>query len=212
MNTISRKTLGLIVGLFIVTGILLYMAIAPTLKTNTSNKPQAIVPTPTSAAHSVLSFTPDTIAAVPGVPSTVAIELSTGENNVRAVQIELAYDPAVLSNVSIKSGTFFATPAELIAPTVNAKTGRVSYAFGVPAPKKGTGTVAMLTFTPRLTTSSVNGTPTPSNTTQITFVPLSKVAAAGVGPSVLKTSSNLTVTIKKPGVTQTTVTTPVPTN
>ena len=101
MNTISKKTLGLIIGLFIVTGILLYMAIAPTLKTNKPGTRQVIVPTPTSAAQSVLAFTPSSVTASPGVPSTVAIELTTGDNNVRAVQLELTYDPSVLSNVTI---------------------------------------------------------------------------------------------------------------
>jgi hypothetical protein len=210
MNTISRKTLGLIIGLFIVTGILLYMAIAPTLKTNKPSSNQAIVPTPTSAAQSILSFTPTAITAVTGVPTTVSIDLSTGDNNVRAVQVELSYDPAVLSNVSIKGGSFFSNPAELIPASVNAKTGRVSYAVGVPTPKKGTGTVATLTFTPRLTNLPTSPTPTVGNTTEIKFVSLSKVAASGVGPSVLKTSSNLMVTITKPGTTTKTVPSAMP--
>lgn len=207
MNTISKKTLGLIIGLFIVTGILLYLAIAPTLKTNKPSTTQTIVPTPTSAAQSVLVFTPATVTATPGVPSTVAIELSTGENDVRAVQLELSYDPTVLSNVSIKGGTFFSNATELIPATINTRTGRVSYAFGVPTPKKGTGTVALLTFTPRLTTPANSATPSAATTTEIKLIPLSKVAAAGIGPSVLKTSSNLEVTIapKTTGATTTTL-------
>lgn len=210
MNTISKKTLGLIIGLFIVTGILLYMAVAPTLKTNKPSQTQTIVPTPTSAAQSILAFSPASVAATPGVPSTVAIELTTGNNNVRAVQIELSYDPTALSNVSIKGGTFFPNATELIPASVNTRTGRISYAIGVPTPKKGTGTVAMLTFTPHLTTTGVSATPSAATTTQITFTPLSKVAASGIGPSVLKTSSNLVVTVA-PKTTGTTVTIPVTT-
>jgi hypothetical protein len=198
MNTISRKTLGLIIGLFIVTGILLYMAIAPTLKTTKpGTTKQTIVPTPTSAAQSILSFTPSSINALAGVPSTVAIELTTGDNNVRAVQLELSYDPSVLSNVSMKGGTFFPNATELIPANVNLKTGRISYAIGVATPKKGTGTVAMLTFTPRLAGASVSATPSAAPMTEVKFISLTKIAASGIGPSVLKTSSNLTVTVTK---------------
>lgn len=208
MNTISKKTIGLIIGLFIVTGILLYMAVAPTLNKRVTTSKEAMTPSPTSAAQSTLRFNPGTITATAGVPTSVDVELSTGDNNVRAVQVELAYDPLVLSNVSIKGGTFFANPAELIPSTVNAKTGRVSYAIGVPNPKKGTGTVATVTFTPRLTSVAVSGAPTNPSTTEISFVSLSKVAAAGIGSSVLKTSSNLSVTITRiAGVTPVTTTT-----
>jgi hypothetical protein len=192
MNTISRKTLGLIIGL------LLYMAIAPTLKTTKpGTTKQTIVPTPTSAAQSILSFTPSSINALAGVPSTVAIELTTGDNNVRAVQLELSYDPSVLSNVSMKGGTFFPNATELIPANVNLKTGRISYAIGVATPKKGTGTVAMLTFTPRLAGASVSATPSAAPMTEVKFISLTKIAASGIGPSVLKTSSNLTVTVTK---------------
>lgn len=187
----SKKTLALIISLVVLTAVLLVIALSTKEQKVANNTPSvpSEQPSPTPPAHSVLTMTPATLdlsTRATGI-HTVDVAIDSDDNNVTAVQLEIAYDPKVIRNLQVKPGKFFASPTVLLNKN-DVKTGRVSYALGIsPAqdPEKGTGTVATLTFT---VLPGATGTET-----QITLLPKSLVTARGVGPSVLKSASGVTI-------------------
>lgn len=184
----SKKTLALIVALVLVTVVLLVVAVKSSQQQQGSKQPAPVAqrPTPTPVAHTLLSISPNPLTAVAGI-NTASVNIDTSIDNVTGVQLEIAYDPKVLTNVTIKPGTFFTNP-NILLTNVNKTSGRVTYVLGItPAqqPVKGTGTVATLSFSvrPGVTESQ----------TQITLLPKSLVSARGVNPSVLKMATGTTV-------------------
>lgn len=179
----SKRTLFLIFALFLITFVLLMMALY---------QPQAPKVTPPvtitkePVAQTTLSFGTPSIATSSSATIlnySVPINISTGKNKVTAVQLELQYDPLVLTNVAIVPSSFFANPQTLLSQ-IDTKTGRVSYAFGAGLKDPGaigTGSIANLTFSVKTNTS---------NKTGIIYLPKTLVTAEGVSESVLKESIN----------------------
>ena len=105
------------------------------------------------------------------------------KNKVTAVQLELQYDSKVLSNVSVVPGSFFNNP-NILLNQIDAKTGRISYAFGVGLEEKGLagqGIVATLTFE---TNAGI------TQQTRISFLPKTLVTAENINQSVLKQTND----------------------
>ncbi len=175
----SKRTLFLIFALFIIAFVLSLVALyqPSAVKTNqTATAPKEPV------AQTILSFGEPSIATSSSVTSLnyfLPINISTGKNKVTAVQLEIQYDPKILTNVAIVPGSFFPNP-DVFLNQIDSKTGRISYAFGVGLTEQGIvgqGTVATLNF-------SVNaGT---VEQTAILFLPKTLVTAQGVSTSVLK--------------------------
>lgn len=186
----SKKTLLLIIFLFLVTCGLLYLALVtpPLHQQQTVNRP---TPTPLSVnAHTTLTLTPASASQSSQLTQyTMAVVMNTGENKVNSVQLELAYDPQALSNVTVTPGDFFQQPSTLVN-TINTVDGRISYALAeqVDLPgKTGTGTVALISF--NIAKDFTN------QTTQITFLPKTAVAADRIFESVLKKATGYTLTL-----------------
>ncbi|MGA2911845.1 MAG: cohesin domain-containing protein [Candidatus Levyibacteriota bacterium] len=180
-----KKTLILILLLVIVTVGLLVIALIPNLKS-----PIVIRPTPApempAYLQTELSFSTPVNTTLNSYSTNVLI--STGNNKITAVQLEIAYDPKVLTNVDIAPGTFLTMPVVLLKKidTVN---GRLSYALGMSPSQKptgGNGTVATLTFS---TIPGTTATQTPLN-----FEPKTAATAVGYAPSVLKQATGVIVT------------------
>ena len=188
----SRRTIILIIVLVAATGVLLAIALTPqqykpvpqlrpVQKPNyvqttleLSNNPTVI----TSSTSALLSYGIDVI-------------MKTYINNVTAVQLELSYDPNVLTNVDIKSGSFLKNPVVLVKK-IDALKGRISYALGIPPGGNatvGSGTVAVITFMSK---------GLPGQTTTINILPNSLVTAQGVDKSVLKSGLGKTFTLGLP--------------
>jgi hypothetical protein len=195
---ISPWTIILILVLLGFCGFFAYIAL------NSKGKPVPIAqitptPIPTPVAQSILTLEPapvGTQAAKPGV-QTYDVKINSGTNTVNAVQLDLAYDPSVLTNVTIIPGTFFTNPSQLVND-LDTKNGRISYALGIqPKDKgiKGAGVVAeiMFQFQPTATVSS----------TTIKFLPKTLVAGQGVNPSVLKSATDATIVVPHPQGTTT---------
>lgn len=189
-----RKTLALISGLVLVTVVLFVIA----LKTNTqSMQKQQPAPAPagqqpTSVAHSVLSLSPNPITVAPGQQGSVDVTINTSDNAVTAVQLELAYDPNIISNVKVTTGPLF-PDAQVLINKNDTNAGRLTYAYGI-TPRsqtvKGTGVVAKITFTAK----NVAG-----KQSQLALLPSTLVTARGVASSVLKEATGTMVTV---GTTQ----------
>lgn len=200
----SKATLLLIIILGGIASFFLYLALKPNTK---MQKTVATVPTPTPYAQSVLSFEPaDTStqgATLTPQPKkmanilTYSVVLTTNANTVNAVQLELGFDPETIQIDSINPGPFMPNSVQL-TKDVNNTTGRVSYAIGVgPTDKgiKGTGVVATISleFLPTATASS----------TTLSFLPKTLIAGAGVNPSVLKSSTDITIPLPQTSITPT---------
>lgn len=188
----SKRTLFLIFALFIITIALLLIALY---------QPQAPKTAPTAAvpkepvAQTILSFGNPLIATSlsplrqsADLNYSLPININTFKNKVTAVQLEMQYDPEILTNVTIVPGSFFANP-DVLLNQIDVKTGRISYALGTGLTGQavaGKGIAANLTF-------SVKSRNTQQ--TAILFLPKTLVAAQGINQTVLKTTANALFTV-----------------
>ena len=185
----SKRTLFLIFALFIITSVLLVVAVY-----NPNSKPTTVQITPTpekQVAQTVLLFGELSVAtssSVSNLSYSFPINISTGKNKVTAVQLEMQYDPKVLTNVSVAPGLFFKNPVVLLNQ-IDVKTGRISYALGINPQDQtvaGQGIPASLNFTAKM------GAP---QETAIIFLPKTLVTAEGTNESVLKLTNSATFTV-----------------
>ncbi len=185
-----KKTLALIAGLVIVTLVLFVIALRTGQQPKAPSVPQvAIHPTAAVPAHSVLQLDPNPLTVAPGRQGSVNVMIDTSDNKVTAVQLELGYDPNIISYVKITAGSFFPNPVVLINKN-NPITGRYTYAFGIAPgakPIAGKGVVATVTFFAKTTAIG--------KSTQIGLLPTSLVTAQGIAQSVLKSETGTVVTI-----------------
>lgn len=185
----SKRTLFLIFVLFVIASVLLAVA----LYKPSPQKPsfvQTIIPkeSPVQTALSFGSLAVAISSSVSNLTYSVPINIITQKNKVTAVQLELQYDPLVLTNVAVSPGPFFKNPNVLLN-RIDTKTGRISYAFGTGLTDvgiAGQGIVATLTFSAK--------TKIPAKTA-IIFLPKTLVTAQGVNESVLKTTNNAAFTV-----------------
>lgn len=187
----SKRTLFLIFALFIITITLLLIALF---------QPQAPKKLPTPAikkpvAQTILSFgapeiatSSSTLRQPADLNYSLPVKISSFKNKVTAVQLELQYDPKILTNVAVVPGSFFPNP-ETLLNQIDIKTGRISYAFGAGLKDQGVtgkGIVAHLTFSVKAGTEEK---------TAILFLPKTLVAAEGISESVLKQTANVLFTV-----------------
>jgi len=185
----SRRTLILIIVLIGITAVLLAIALTP----KQAPVPIQQVQTPIiSYAQTTLRISNNpvvvnsTSSAAPLYSTDITI--TTGNNKVNAVQLELAFDVTHLYNVDIKPGPFFQNATELIKK-IDREKGTISYALAVPLGQKGLlgkGIVAVITF-------AENGKP--GEIARINFLPKTLVTAEGTDKSVLKTAVGATFTL-----------------
>ena len=186
-----KKTLALISGLVLVTLILFVVALK-------SNKQTPVAPpsqhssmqtqvSPTVPAHSVLNLSPNPVNVIAGQKGSVDVNIGTSDNEVTAVQLEIAYDPKYITNVKVTPGPLFSNPVVLFDKN-NIKEGRLTYMYGI-APNgqtiKGTGIAATISFT---ALSKIGNT-------QLTLLPTTLITARGISDSVLKQASGTLINV-----------------
>ena len=186
----SKRTISLIIALFLVTILLLGIALSNSSKSGNGNSTH-ISPTPTPYAQTSLNFSPATVSIPAGSVAlqTVAVMINTQANDVTGVQLEISYDPKALTNVHILSGSMFTDPL-LFANKVDTVNGRISLAYAITPSqqaKSGNGTVAIITFNPVKNPVDANGQPLTQTSLQL--LSKSVVTARGVDQSVLLPSS-----------------------
>lgn len=189
----SKRTIALIVGLSLITILLLTIAVNPKKEQRTPTLPPVTTPSqtvqPTQEAATTRMFLSPNQVVTSTTTNSVDVMVESDENSLTAVQLELQYDPKAISSITVKPGTFFDNPVVLLN-TVDKTTGRVSYALGIlpsQTTKKGSGTVATISFT-------LTGT---VNSTTLSFLPKSLATAAGVPTSVLKETLGTTITLTR---------------
>ncbi len=178
IDWMPKRTFLLIALLVVITVCLLALALIQNIKSPTVTKPSATL----SYAQTNLSLSEPIVATPSGYKTDV--QIST-KNKVTAVQLEINYDPKVLTNVDVKASSFFTAPTILLKK-IDAVNGRITYALGIglgDTAVTGKGTVATLTF------STVTGTD--SAKTPINFEPKTAVTAVGYAQSVLLKSTGV---------------------
>lgn len=185
----SKQTLALIAILAVLSSILVVLALTP----KTAAPPATTVktePTPSRApiAQAVLFTTPNPLVLTVGnnVPSTISVEIDSGNHDITAVQLELSYDPKLLTVTDVVPADFIENPLVLLKKIGDAD-GRVTFAFGIQptaSGKKGKGTIAKIT---------VIGKGTAGQSTNLTLLPKTLVTATGVEKSVLKSATGTSI-------------------
>lgn len=190
----SKRTLLLILALLVLTGVLLVVA----LSSNSPQTPPQVTPSPanrvgetgpTPVVQTELSISPNPATVTARTPSTLNVDIATGGNKVTAVQLEMTFDPTVLTKMAIAQGDFFVNPIVLLNK-VDAKKGTITFALGIPPTgeaKSGTGVAATLSFVP---------VGTPGTQSPITILSKSLVTASGTSSSVLKSTTGTILVLR----------------
>lgn len=187
----SKQTLALIAILAVLSSILVVLAFSPKTQqpsavttTNTTPSPSSKAP----ASEAVLTLSPNPLVLTVGsnVPSTISVDIDSGSHDITAVQLELSYDPKMLTITDIVPADFIANPLVLLK-RIDDPNGRATFAFGIQptaSGKKGKGAVAKIT---------VLGKGTGGQSTSVTLLPKTLVTATGVEKSVLKEALSTSV-------------------
>ena len=189
------KTVALIVLLALIAGLLVYVAVNP--KGNFPFSRHQELPNPAETTLNIEKATQVT----PNKYST-DITVDTHSNSITAVQIELSYDPKLLSDVVITPADFFPNNVVLINK-VDQENGRITFAVAAAQNEdtvKGSGKLATITF---------SSAPYQIATTVIRFMPKTSVTGVETTASLLKSTADGLIEI---GLTPTPTTVNFPTS
>ena len=194
----SKRTFALIFTLFIIAIVLVIIALYNPSSYDTST-PKTLTATPTPAITKPLAQTElkfGTLSNLPVISSSLGAKLaysipviiSSKNNKITAVQLELSYDPNMLTEISLMPGEFFPKPVSLLNQ-IDEKNGRISYAIGTSPTEsgiQGEGVVAILTFQAKSPLRAE---------TSISFLPKTLVTAECTNQTVLKSSLPVQIVI-----------------
>ncbi|MBI3984487.1 MAG: hypothetical protein HY344_00900 [Candidatus Levybacteria bacterium] len=118
------------------------------------------------------------------------VTVDTGTNNINGVQLELYFDPALLTNVTVTPLDFFPQSVELLKK-VDQQSGRISYALTVSPGESavnGKGNLVKISYTPigNAQISSV-----------INFLPKTEASGEGTAASLLKETHDGSINIEE---------------
>lgn len=199
----GKSTLILIIILFLIAGGLFALALNKSIYNPTKINEPNIPSTNSVTPETSLLFGSLESATSSGKPKiySLPILINTGKNKVTTVQLELSFDPAILTNVNITPSAFFKNP-NVIINKINTDSGIIHYALiesdstaaktasdsASPAERGtlGNGTLATLTFESFF--SSVSSA--------ITFLPRTFVTAEGLEQSALISTNSAMLNIQ----------------
>lgn len=147
----------------------------------------ALLAMPLSASAANLLVTPATGTYPSGAPFTVNVAVDPGGQSVNAADGTIAFDPTVLSVVSISkdSSAFSLWTAD---PTFSNSAGTITFSGGTPSGFSSQSDILAITFQPNAAAAS----------TTISFTKGSILAADGKGTDVYKNGESATYTIGAP--------------
>lgn len=175
-----NKTWLLVAGLVALTGVLLIVSLA-SKKISPFETPSKQA---TDIAHTSLSISDQPRSASTAGTYETDVNIDSQDNLITGVQLEISYDPKVLTNVEIKAGDFI--PNSIVTQKkVDSAKGTISYWLWISqgnSGAKGKGTVAVISFSK-----------TGSNETSINFLPDTVVGDQRYGQSVLRESTSAVI-------------------
>lgn len=188
------RTMLLIIGLALIVILLLGIAFSTQQKqtiTTTQPPPRVTQGALQPQAETRLSLSPQTLLAPKGQTQTLLLTIDSKSNAISGVEVELAYEPSVVTIIAIKPGTFFTSPIVLpVGKETKKGTIRYSLALGPGlSGKQGSGTVAEIEY-------RINQTVKSGTQTQIQILPSSIVTDANSTTSVLSEANGTTITIE----------------
>jgi hypothetical protein len=169
-----NKAWILVAFLVIVTGVLLVVSLTSKYS---SPGPSSSKEFKKDFAHTSLEFSNDIKSGTTSAQQQVDINIITNGDKVTMAQLEMSYDPKLLTNVNITSGEFIKN-AVVLQKNIDTTNGRIKYWIGIPPNQKGLngkGIIATVSFT------KIGSSPA-----QINFMPKTSVSASGIDQSVLK--------------------------
>ncbi len=191
----SKKIIVLL--LFLICAVTIYIIKNPK-KPNTLSSPITLPyssSTPTFPTESSLSFIPDTIYTLAGQKNEVNIRINSQGKYATGAQLELAYDPTILTDITLTPGTLFPNP-NILLNNNDEKSGRISYALSLNSndkPRNFSGTTAIIKFKVRENTLE--------NQTTIYFLPKTTIISQS-GNIPLKIAYGLKILINtEPSIT-----------
>lgn len=117
------------------------------------------------------------------------VNIDSGKNSVVGVQLELYYDPSLITNVIVTPLDFFPQAVEVLKK-VDDKNGRISYAITVSpgeAAVNGKGQLVKINYTP-IGNNGISGV--------INFLPKTEVSGESTSGSLLKSTSDGEINIE----------------
>jgi len=190
----SKTTITLLVMLLIFSGILLFIVY-------TKQQNQIIVSlekpliSRLEPARTSLSFETTQQAVKEGQTLTVGVMIHNANPYPSVAQLEIAYDPNVITIDSIKPGTFFEKPV-IALQEIDPVGGRISYALRCSDTQDSSSCVNASSSEIAIITLSVSPYAT-QNTTTLSFLPRSLIRT-DEGRDLLKKTSNLQLIITQP--------------
>ena len=121
---------------------------------------QSQISAPPSTSECALVLSPESLTVTPGIQSQLDVTIGSDGDYPTEVQVELSYDPVLLSNVRVVPGSFIDNPT-ILFNNVDQSTGRISYAMATPPnqqPQRREGTIASIFFTTQFTLQSIQTT------------------------------------------------------
>jgi hypothetical protein len=100
-------------------------------------------------AQNYLYITPNILTVPPNTPASLNITLDSQGTPPTLIQLELAFDPTVLTDIDIAPGNYFINP-KILLKTIDYNNGRISYAIesaSYVSPQVNQATVSVVTFT-----------------------------------------------------------------
>lgn len=146
-------------------------------------------------ADAELLLSTETKMVQPGQTATIAVLIHNINPHPNIAEIELSYDPNVITINSINPGTFFTNPT-IALQTIDPVAGRISYALRCPNAQKSSVITDCVNPSSQ-TVATVNISVNPyvlQNSTQLTFLPRTVIRIKN-GLNVLRNSMGLTLTI-----------------
>lgn len=181
----NKKTLLLILGLAAITILLIVVAVTPKKQITSPQTPKAVITPEIKKANTLLSFSPASLS-VSSNSGSLDVTIDPKGDKITGVQLEIKYDPAVLSDVNITPSDLFKN-ALVLRKNIDKTKGDISFVLGVPPTtdaEKGEGKVAVITFN---VLDKTNGQ------TVVRFLPDTLVTAEGLNYSVLKKTTDATI-------------------
>lgn len=156
-----------------------------------------------------LKFDPTTVSVGIGEQVSLNIMVDTSANEIISTDLVITYNPVFLEAVSIAPGSFWESPTQIKAPSIDNTNGKIIYSFYTTTStgKSGSGTLAIVTFKGKSVGDAM-----------VSIDPSSLIYGAGEGNVLTNPSSKATITVvnsANPTATPTPTTinpTPTPTN
>lgn len=193
-----KKTTILIAVLVLFTAGLIYIAIKteqqvpPEIVEETLTEEELLNLIPTISPKTQISFQPAVLSTIDNPQSeyTVDVTVNTNGQAVSGIQLELSYDPEILSNVTVtpSENNLFGTNPAVLINSVDQDLGRISYAIALGGLNDdevtGNGNIASITF---------NANTALAQNTQISILPKTTVRSLRSTNSLLQNALPLNI-------------------